>query len=200
MTTFAELVELTTQITRRPELGPLTATAVRMATQRAHTSGFFARDSVSQILTCELTDRPWIDFQDPYTLIPNLRAIERVEMVDTTTLVPLESLTYEERTNMLDSSGALKSGRYVMEGALLRLYPRLFSERANVQFYRLPVLTQVGFQSWIADTYPEEVAHWAAAVVFARSGALEQAQAFQRVHVAPFKEMLLETYLIATVY
>ena len=57
----------------------------------------------------------------------------------------------------------------------------------------------LGFSSWIADNYPDELAMWAAAIVFARTGFAEMAADFQRTHVQPFKELLIASHLLANV-
>jgi NADH dehydrogenase/NADH:ubiquinone oxidoreductase subunit G len=64
---------------------------------------------------------------------------------------------------------------------------------------RNPNTTDLGFCSWIADSYPDEVAMWAAAIVFARSGFAEMAADFQRSHIEPFKGMLIDSHMLGNV-
>lgn len=201
MTTFQNLVDLTTQITRRPEFGPLTATAVRTAVLRAHTTGFFVRDSVSAILPCVITEMPWIDILNPYDTLPLLRAIEQVQMLEPTNLTPVEQLQYEERTNILAPGlgSGIKLSRYTLEGDKLRLFPVMQTTKCAVQYYLKPDVRTDTFSSWISNEFPEEVAFWAASIVFARSGALDQAQMLLKSSIMPFKELLTETYMIGTV-
>jgi hypothetical protein len=88
---------------------------------------------------------------------------------------------------------------YTMIGDTLRVYPISATGRMNAYYYKNPVTTEAGYSSWIANEYPDELAMWAAAIVFARTGFAEMAQDFQRTHVAPFKELLVSSHLLANV-
>jgi hypothetical protein len=86
-----------------------------------------------------------------------------------------------------------------MIGDTLRVYPASATGRMSAYYYKNPVTTEAGYSSWIANEYPDELAMWAAAIVFARTGFAEMAQDFQRTHVLPFKELLVSSHLLATV-
>jgi hypothetical protein len=88
---------------------------------------------------------------------------------------------------------------YNLIGDTLRIYPQLQTGRLQVNYYANPNTTSGGFSSWIADTYPDELAMWAAAIVFARTGFAEMANDFQRTHIAPFKELLIASHLLGSV-
>jgi hypothetical protein len=86
-----------------------------------------------------------------------------------------------------------------MIGDTLRVYPVSATGRLATYYYRTPVTSESGYSSWIAALYPDELAMWAAAIVFARTGFAEMAQDFQRNHVQPFKEQLIASHLLANV-
>ena len=65
----------------------------------------------------------------------------------------------------------------------------------DVAYFRNPNTSELQFSSWIADEYKEELAHWAAAIVFARSVFQDMAAELQQTHIAPFKQELIANYL-----
>jgi hypothetical protein len=128
-----------------------------------------------------------------------MRAFQLVQSVDTITSVPVETLEYRELQDLYDSDNVRRTSMYTMIGDTLRLFPTAATGQFAAYFYKNPVTTDLGFSSWIADNYPDELAMWAAAIVFARTGFAEMAQDFQRTHVAPFKELLVSSHLLASV-
>jgi hypothetical protein len=88
---------------------------------------------------------------------------------------------------------------YTMIGDTLRVYPQVSTGLLATTYYKNPVVTEAGYSSWVANEYPDELAMWAAAIVFARTGFAEMAQDFQRTHVQPFKELLVASHLFAAV-
>lgn len=202
MTTFTQLYDLIVDYTKRPELITLTKAALKAATVRAHTSGFFYRDAMSNSQSLVLDpSKVWIDIPNVYSLINNLRAIQCVQMLQESNDFPLQTLEYVDRQDIWrPNSNSLKTGVYTLEGSTLRLYPNFLTNRIKIEGFVLPVVTEVGFSSWIANDFAEDLAMWAASIVHARTGALELARANLEANVRPFKEMLAETYTVPTVY
>jgi len=128
-----------------------------------------------------------------------MRAFQLLQCVDATTNVPSENLGYRELQDLYDNDNVLRTSMYTMIGDTLRVYPITATSKLAAYYYRNPVTTTVDFSSWIADLYPDELAMWAAAIVFARTGFAEMANDFQKTHVAPFKELLVSSHLLATV-
>jgi hypothetical protein len=204
-TTFQQLYDLTVEFTRRPELAALTQTAIRAATIRAHTSGFFFRDRYAELVSLTYdSSKAWVDVADVYSRLTNLRAVESVQMVQDLTDFPSEQLEYADPTDIYARNnnvrtGGLRTGIYTLDGQSLRLYPNFSTARCKINYYKLPVTTSVGFSSWIADTWPDDLAMWAGSIVHSRSGAIEQAKINLQTNVMPFKEMLMESCTIPTV-
>jgi hypothetical protein len=198
MTTFAELYDQTIIETRRPELVAVTRSAVQTAVLRAHHTDFFPRDLDSTVLPYVVPNTAFVDFPTIGASLTRLRSIKSLKSVDTNT-VPVEQLEYRDIDDLYDSDGCLRQSVYTMKGETVRAYPQLMTGYMEFFYFMNPVVTEVGFSSWIADAYMEEVARWAASIVFARSGFLEQAKTMRDDFVTPFKGMLVSSHLLGNV-
>lgn len=197
MTTITDLQSLVVQRTGRPELVALTRTAIRTATLRAHHTDFFPRDGIRQTLQYIVDgSKVYADISDLYTSIPNLRAVKTVYCVGGLNDALTEQLEYRTVGDEYDHEGRLRPGVYVIHGSM-RIYPRVQTGKILVVGFAQPNVADATYASWIADMYPEEVATWAAAIVMQRTGAMEQAQTLQKESVMPFKELLVESHLLA---
>ena len=200
MTTFAELYDATVQNTKRPELVALTKTCVRLATLRAHQTDFFLRDQVLGSLTYTVDQAQQIvTINTLNAQLPNKRSIEFVQCLDASTLMPSENMEWREYSDFWNKDGELRNSVYTELGDSLKFRPQVQTGRLAVLYYTNPVVTEVGYASWIADVHIDELAMWAAGLIWARTGFLEQAKVTQDLHVTPFKELLCESYLIGTV-
>lgn len=199
MTTFAEMRSLVLGITKRPELVGLTDTAIRIATQRAHQVDFFRRDlQVTQIpYTVSLTAM-FYDFPNVSTSLPRLRTIKNVYGL-TSEGFKIEQLEYRETDDLYDSDGAPRRYVYCVIGDTLRCFFDLPTGIAEVYYFRMPNVSVDSYSSWIADAHPDELAQWASAIVFARSGFMEIASQINETDVRPFKETLVSNYLLGGV-
>lgn len=201
MTTFAELETLVVAQTRRPEVSAVTQAAIRTAVLRAHHVDFFLRDLTSGLLSYTPSNSARnYDFTDVSTLLPRMRSFQLVQSVDAVTAAPVEVLEYRELQDLYDADNAQRLSMYTLIGDTLRIYPQAATGSLSAYYYRNPVTASAGFSSWIADTYPDELAMWAAAIVFARTGFAEMAADFQRTHIAPFRELLISSHLLANVH
>jgi len=200
MTTFAELESLVIAQTRRPEVPAVTQAAIRTATLRAHHTDFFQRDLAASTLSYTPSSSvSFYDFTAITATLTRMRAFQLLQSIDATTLAPTENLEYRELQDLYDSDNTQRESAYTLIGDTLRVYPLSHTGKLNAYYYRNPVASETGFSSWIADTYPDELAAWAAAIVFARTGFAEMAADFQKTHVQPFKELLVSSHLLATV-
>lgn len=200
MTTFAELTAKVYDVTKRPELVSLTATAIRLATIRAHHTDFFPRDSNIQAI--DFTVNPTLQFVDLtniYSTLVQLRAIELLQCADVITGNPTESLEYREYSDLWDVDGVLRSSVFTLVGDTLKCVPKVATGKMLVKFYKNPIVLDATYSSWIADLYDDEVAMWAAAIIWSRTGNMEQAKLTLQSHVQPFKDLLIESHLLATV-
>jgi hypothetical protein len=200
MTSFAELQTLTIELTRRPELASMTKQAIRTATLRAHCTDFFHRDAHAAVLTYTPSSGvSFVDVADIYAAIPRLRGIKFVQCVNPANLAPTENLEYRDLDDVYNERKQLRPSVYTLRGTNLRIYPLQQTGSIDVHCFLLPTVTEVGYSSWIANDFPEEVATWAAASVLHRVGNAEQAQAMLKMQVQPFQQMLIETYQVPTI-
>lgn len=199
MTTFAELETLVVAQTRRPEVPAVTQAAIRTATLRAHQTDFFPRDLTPANLSyTPLSTAVFYDLPDLPSLLPKLRSLQTLKCVDSL-LRPVEILEYRELQDLYNSDNYMRPSVYTLIGDTLRIYPQLPTGYLSVTYYKNPVTSEVGYSSWIANEYPDELAMWAAAIVFARTGFAEMASGFQQTHVQPFKELLISSHLLGSV-
>lgn len=191
MTTFADMLTKTAAITGRPELVALTKIAVRTATIRAHCTTFFPRDKFAQTVnyTVDNTSQ-WNGNINVFTAFASLRQLKVVQCVDSNGAVT-EQLTYREVDDLYDTSGYLRDSTWKLEGQNLLIHSRAPTGSIKVHGYTLPSVAEDSYSSWIADSYPEELALWAAAIVQFRSGNQEIAGASLKTNVEPFKELLI---------
>ena len=183
--------------TRRPEVPLVTQAAIRTATLRAHHTDSFPRDLASGLLTyTPYSSAGSYDFPSVSATLPRVRSFQLVQSVDTVTSAPVETLEYRELQDLYTADNVQRLSMYTLIGDTLRVYPQSATGSLLAYYYSNPVTTSEGYSSWIADTYPDELAMWAAAIVFARTGFAEMAADFQRTHVQPFKELLVASHLL----
>lgn len=200
MATFQDVYDKTVEFTKRPELVALTKSCVRSATLRAHQVDFFPRDTALVPLTYVIDNSlSFVDIPNLTTQLPQLRAIDFLQSVDLSSLKPVENLEYREYKDFWDNEGELRSSVFTQIGDTLRLRPAVQTGRFDVLYYKLPVVTDAGYSSWIANAHIEDVAMWAAASLWARTGFLEQAKVAMEQHIAPFKADLVAAYLTGEV-
>lgn len=199
MTTFAELVSATMDVTKRPALTALTNQAVRLAVMRAHHTDFFPRDTAIGSIPYQVSPVVmFYDFQNMNTVLPRLRQIQTV-YGKTQEGLYVEQLEYRKMSNLYDNDGEPLRYVYTLIGETLRCYFDMPTGLIDVVYFRNPQVQELQFSSWIADEYRDEVAHWAAAIVFARSGFQDMAASLVESHINPFKQELIANYLNADV-
>lgn len=200
MTTFTELEALVVAQTKRPDLTAVTQAAIRTATLRAHHVDFFPRDLAEGALTyTPSSTATFYQFTNLSSLLTRPRSLKFVQGLDNVTSVPVETYEYREIDDLYDSDGNRRPSVYTLVGDTLRVYPLLATGSATAFYYQNPNVSGLEYSSWIADTYPDDLAMWAAAIVFARTGFAEMAADFQRNHVVPFRELLIDSHLLGNV-
>lgn len=196
MTTFAEMRTLTLDVTKRPELVSQTDAAIRMATLRAHHVDFFPRDKVEQSIPYVRSPTAmFYDFPNISAQCPRLRIIKEVYTL-TAEGFKTEELEYRDTDDNYDSDGRPRRFIYNLIGDTLRCFFDLPSGIAQVYYYRNPDVQEATYSSWIADMYPDQLAHWAAAIVLRRSGFEAIADRLLQQEIQPFKEQLISSHLL----
>lgn len=199
-TTFAELQTLTVGLTRRPEIPAVTNLAIRTAVLRAHHTDFFPRDLVSAEHSYSLVPgSPYVDIVSLSGILPRLRSLNTVRGLDPNTQLEVEELDYRDVDDIYDSDGSQRPSIFNLIGDTLRIYPQWATGRLRISYFRNPDVSEATFNSWIADLYPDQIAEWAASIVYARTGFQEQAKNTQDNAVVPFKELLISSHLLGAV-
>lgn len=200
MTTFAEMQAAVIEKTKRPELTDLTSSAIRMATTRAHQVDFFRRDQALGTLNYTVdTSQIFVDIANVFNTLTRLRQFDFVQCIDLTTLQPSENLEFRDFKDFWNGDNELRQSVFTLIGSTLRVHPQVQTGRFSVVYYQNPDVATATYSSWIADSHMDELAFWAAGIVWARTGNTEQARIAQTLHVEPFKEMLITSYLTAKV-
>jgi hypothetical protein len=200
MTTFAELEALVVAQTRRPEVPDITRAAIQNAVLRAHHVDFFPRDLRSAPITYTPSSGAiYYDVPDLSSTLSRLRALKFLQSLDNATFAPVEKLEYRESDDLYTSDLTRRQSMYTLIGDTLRVYPQAATGRLEAFYYQNPAVGTGTLTSWIADTYPDDLAMWAAGIVFSRTGFAEMARDVQETHVKPFKELLISSHLLGTV-
>lgn len=200
MTSFADLEQLVVDQTRRPEVPAITKSAIRNATLRAHHTDFFPRDLAETQLPFAVSSTAfYYDFPLIYTSLDRLRSIKTLRMLDPANFVPTEQLEFREVDDLYQADGCRRPSIYTLQGDTLRIYAQRPTGLMAAFYYRNPNVAEAQYNSWIANMYPDELAMWAASIVFARVGFTEMAQQILETHVNPFREMLVNSHLLGNV-
>jgi hypothetical protein len=201
MTTFLEMQNKVDTLTKRPELTTLRDMAIRMATLRAHQVDFFPRDqaNVPLVYTPMSGNEIYIDIPNIFDSVTQLRTPDFLQALDSTTLIPAETLEHVvDYKNFWDEWNCIRPSVFTLLGSTLRFRSLANTGRAQLYYYKNPVVTDVGYSSWIADLHPDELAVWAASIVWMRAGFQEIAQQ-SLAAIQMFKEMLVTSYLSSKV-
>lgn len=200
MTTFAEMQTAVIALTKRPELTALTDLAIRTATLRAHQVDFFPRDQDSFVFTYTVnSSEVFTDLTGIHTSIPLLRTPDFMQSEDTLTLQPSENLEYlTSFKDFWDDDNVRRTSVFTQIGSTLRCSFAGATGRARLFYWKNPNVASLTYSSWIADLYPDELAYWAAGIVWARSGFQEIAQQAQ-LQVQGFKDLLVTSHLSSKV-
>lgn len=201
MTTFQEMRDEVISNTKRPELVSLTDSAIKMATLRAHHVDFFPRDATNYLIQYALpvANQLFVDVTGIYGTLPLFRTPDFLQGEDSTTFIPNENLEYVvDYKNFWDEYNCLRSSVFTVIGDTLKVRFCGPTGRARLYYYKNPDVSTTDYSSWIADKHKEDLAKWAAAIVWARSGFQEIAATMQ-VTVNDFKSLLVESYLSSKV-
>lgn len=200
MSTITDITNLTVALTRRPEIPDVTASAIRMATMRAHHTDFFPRDLTSNTipLVGGVPPSGMIDLPNISASLVRLRSIKTIQMLSPEGR-PVEELEFRSQDDLFTKEGTRRPHIYTLLGDTLRLYPLSSSQSAQIFFFQNPNLTGLQYSSWIATLYPDDIAAWAATIVFARTGFAEMANQFNQLYVVPFQQLLVASHLLGNV-
>ncbi len=199
-TTFTNMQTAVYELTKRPELVAVTNLAIRTATLRAHAVDMFPRDRASHVFTyTPNTTGAFSDLENIYTAIRLLRIPDFLQSEDAVSFAPTENLEYIVSVDdFWDDANQRKTSVFTQVGTSLKCSFASATGRARLWYYANPDTSSTSYSSWIADTYVDELAYWAAGIVWSRSGMQEIAQQAQQ-HITAFKDLLVTSHLRAKI-
>jgi hypothetical protein len=195
MTSFAELLDDVYTITNRSDLVAETKLAVRSATLRAHHSDFYSKDLFESGL--EFDTKTNIQQLFPRELFPRYRALKYFRIHDGTQ--PMQFLDVITPEEVLDGYKLTRNNVCYEAGLALNLRSATDFQFALIGMYLNPVITEEGYSSWIADSYPFAIVYEAASTIFKMTGELEQV-ASSRQMSAEFMAELKNSNIVANGY
>jgi hypothetical protein len=175
--TLEELLQEVYNLTDRPELVALSKTAIKSATLKGHMSDFYYRDIYE--IGVQLSEPTYIYSFIPYDIISNFRApayIKRVADENDEQGKAFDPITPDD---VLDAYKCLRSDVYYSAGRTLEIRSSVEFSKMLVGAYVLPIVTDEGFSSWIAELVPYYIIYEAAAKVFKAIGQDQEAAFFK---------------------
>lgn len=189
---FSELVSEVIQRTARPDMQTQTESAVKAATLKAHTSGFYYNDLVEIAVQFDAprtiqTFAP-ADVSQYYRRVKYMRIWEGD--VDGEAREFLEHINTEAA---LDSYGYLRLNVFYMAGKFLQIRACREIDKILFGFYRYPDITAGAFNSWIAEELPWAIIWEAARTIFLQIGYQEQAASMQALVREQYSQLAFHT-------
>lgn len=199
---FTGLCNEVITLTNRPDLVAETQAAVRAAILRAHHLDFFPKDLYENYYQFS---SPYFFQTLPLNLIPNFRAIKYIRKYYSQNFLPVPPYPLPagvDRFGIYDPGANLPDGRYFkiidpkesldsyglnkidvayLAGQQINIKSGDAFQIALVGAYVHPIVTEVGFNSWVASEYPYAIVFDAAAVVFKTIGYDEQNAAYDEM-------------------
>jgi hypothetical protein len=166
---FAELYAEVVSITKRPDLEGRTRSALRQAVMFSHRSNNFWRDLVDNVEVPIPAPEGILLLEDHF---PRMRSIASFEAVRADgTSVQLDETAVD---SLRDEYGERKKFWYYGTAVGIR-YSAYGSDRVRLAYYNDPVVTEAGFDSWIAKKYPDAIIRWATSLIFKSIGNNDEA-------------------------
>lgn len=183
---LSELITETYVQTLRPDLVAETTAAVKSATLLAHNSDFYARDLYENGV---VFDESLFIQSLSVGVIPNYRKINYIRLYDAVGQSPgpmLEILTPDQ---IFDAYGVDKVNIAYEAGTQIEIRGGVPFQHILVGAYVTPDITNLGYNSWVADSYPYAIIYSAARIVLYASGNLELGNKMRELAAEQLQEM-----------
>ena len=178
---FANIVSDVQTLTNRPDLVGETALAVQAATLKAHQSDDYIKDFNEQSIVFSSSDYyQSLDYKSVFPLWRKARYVRKADSTGT----PSTVLKYIEPEKIVDEFGANRYDIWYQAGAYLQMRTLDQTQYFLIGYYANPDITQVGYNSWIANDHKFAIIYEAAAIIFKAIG--------QDQEVASMREMAQE--------
>ena len=178
---FTELLDEVYSLTNRSDLIAETKTAVKAATLKAHQSDFYSKDIHEDRITAETAD--YIHSIDYISLFSNFRSLKYIRKYDLANNEMGDFIQVLEPEEVLDSYGLAKTDVCYVAGRNIEVKSSTAIDNLIIGCYVLPIVTESGYSSWVAELYPYVIVFEAARVVFKTIGYDEQSATYERLVV-----------------
>lgn len=179
-TSFASLVADVMTLTNRPDLVNETSLAVRAATLKAHQSDDYIKDLYEYSLQFSLVD--YYQSLEYKTVLPLWRKPRYIRKYDNSgSGAPGPFLEYVVPEKIMDEYKVDRLDIFYVAGSFVQIRSSTTLEYILVGIYQNPVVTEIGYNSWIADDHPFAIIYEAAATVFKMIGLDDQVPVFRNL-------------------
>ena len=177
--TLAELISEVYLLTNRSDLVSETTSAIKAATLKAHQSDYYSKDIHETGV--EFTTAGYNQSLDYINLISNFRTLSYLKRVtdENDSLGKFLPILTPEET--LDSYGQSKTDICYIAGRVIEIKSSVSFSKILLGCYVLPIVTDTGYASWVAEQHPYAIIKEAARVIFKTIGFDEQSSAYERL-------------------
>lgn len=184
---FAELVTEVKLITNRPDLDLEIKSAVKAATLKAHHSDYFPKDLFEVGIFWATPN--YIQSFEYRDVIPRYRAFKFLRKYEAVSSNPGKFFKLLTPEQILDSYGIQKDDVCYLAGNMLEIRSSTQDQYMLIGCYLHPVISEVGYTSWIADEYPYAIVYEAARTLFKQIGFNEQSSQMSQLVQEQFSEL-----------
>jgi hypothetical protein len=167
MALFDDILADVYTLTNRPDLVAESKLGIRAATLKLHGLEFWREDRVEDVLSVSVADNTFVIAKG--ALIYPLRHVDYIKK-------GASDVYFDEVApkNILDGYGYRRTNIYYRAGDNFNFLCDTGETYIIFSYYKQPVATETGYDSWIASLYPLTVAVEAAIFVFSAIGDKEQ--------------------------
>jgi hypothetical protein len=174
---FSDILTEVYDKTKRPDLVDRTKSAIKSSTIALHSSDFYAKDLIESGIQFPTSD--YLQQFDCNVVFPRWRKAKYLRTFDISSNTPGVFLTRIEPDQLFDSYGRNKTDCYYQAGANLNIKTSSSIQYCLVGYYTHPDISELGYDSWIAQEYPWAIIYSAAAEICRHIGKKEAAQGFR---------------------
>lgn len=176
---FTELLAEVYAITDREDLESRTKSAIKAATLKMHKLDYFPKDLYETGF--DMGESAFIHSFDIYNLFSNYRAFHYVKRVTDASDTKGKFLDIIDPVETLDEYGDSLTDVAYVAGRILNMRASVSFQYGLLGMYILPIVTETGYSSWVADLSPYAIIYEAARNVFKSVGDMEQGNHYREL-------------------
>jgi hypothetical protein len=176
--TLTELQAGVYSLTNRPDLTGQTLIAIQSATLEMHQMDFFYRDLVESGIVFPTAE--YLQSLEYRVLFPTWRALKYFRTSDSSGEVTSDPFEVIEAEDVLDQYKLNRTNVVYGAGEILQIKAAAPFQYAFLAYYANPIITQIGYNSWIARDHPFAIIYKAASDICRQIGKQEQSAMFAK--------------------